>query len=95
VDQRTSIASHGLDHSLAGGNPLPPDLMTADERLDEVAQILAAGLIRLRQRGYLQDHSGLEKNNLDFSPDRRVHATARQRRKVGRSPIRSWHRSRL
>ena len=29
---------------------LAPDLMTADERLTEVAQILAAGLLRLRQR---------------------------------------------
>lgn len=28
----------------------PPDLMTADERLDEVARILAAGLLRLRAK---------------------------------------------
>ncbi len=28
----------------------PPDLMTADERLDEVARILVAGLRRLRDR---------------------------------------------
>ena len=59
---------------------LAPDLMTADERLDEVAQILAAGLLRLRQCQYRNDHSRLEKNSLDFSPDRSGHATARQRR---------------
>jgi hypothetical protein len=31
-------------------NPLHPGHMTAAERLDEVADILAAGLIRLRAR---------------------------------------------
>jgi len=46
VDQSASKASHHLDYCLAGGNPLAPDLMTADERLMEVAQILAAGLVR-------------------------------------------------
>jgi hypothetical protein len=65
-------------------NPLSPDLMTAEERLTEVAQILAAGLVRLRHRRLLNDHSSLEKNNLDFSPDRSVHATARKRRQVRR-----------
>jgi hypothetical protein len=65
-------------------NPLCPDLMTADERLEEVAQILAAGLVRLRQRECRNDHSRLEKKRLDFSPDRSVHATARKRRQVRR-----------
>jgi hypothetical protein len=58
--------------------------MTAEQRLEEVAQILAAGLVRLRQRECRNDHSRLEKNNLDFSPDRSVHGTAEQRRKVRR-----------
>jgi hypothetical protein len=84
VDQHTRIASHHLDHCLAGGNPLSPDLMTADERLTEVAQILAAGLIRLRPRLFPNGSSGLEKNSLDFSPHRSGHATARQRRIVRR-----------
>ena len=84
MDQRASIASHRFDRCLAGSNPLPPDLMTADERLTEVAQILATGLLRLQQRQHLNDHSRLEKNNLDFSPDRSVHATTGMRRKVRR-----------
>ena len=32
-----------------GANPLSPDLMSAAERLDEVAAILAAGLVRLSE----------------------------------------------
>jgi hypothetical protein len=83
VDQSASKASLHLDYCLAGGNPLSPDLMTADERLSEVAQILAAGLLRLR-REESETHVGhLEKKRLDFSPDRSVHA-ARQRRQVRR-----------
>ena len=31
-------------------NPLHPNLMTTDERLAEIVEILAAGLIRLRSR---------------------------------------------
>jgi hypothetical protein len=84
VGAHTIRRGHGLDHCRAGGNPLSPDLMTAGERLDEVAQILAAGLMRLRQRQHLNERSRLEKNNLDLSPDRSVHATARQRRQVRR-----------
>ena len=82
--QRASKTSHHLDRCLAGGNPLPPDLMTPDERLDEVAQILAAGLVRLRQRECRSACSRLEKNDLDLSPDRSGHATARQRREIRR-----------
>jgi hypothetical protein len=84
VGAQTSRGLHHLDRCLAGGNPLAPGLMTADQRLSEVARILAAGLVRLRRRQYLNDHSRLEKNGLDLSPDRSVHATARQRRQVRR-----------
>ena len=49
--------------------------MTAEERQDEVAQILAAGLVRLLQkREYQNNRHRLEKNSLDFSPDRSGHA---------------------
>jgi len=37
-------------------NSLDPDRMTADERLDEVAAILAAGFLRARcRRGYVPE----------------------------------------
>jgi hypothetical protein len=72
------------DCCLAGANALAPDLMTAEERLTEVARILAVGLIRLRQRQFPNGHSRLEKNGLDFSPERSVHATARKQRQLRR-----------
>ena len=72
------------DRCLAGANPLAPDLMTADERLTEVAQILAAGLMRLRKCQIRNQCNRLEKNSLDFSPGRSGHATAWKRRQVGR-----------
>jgi hypothetical protein len=84
VDQSASKASLHLDRCLAGGNPLPPDLMTADERLAEVAQILAAGLLRLRRQESEKHVSHIEEKRLDFSPDRSGHATARRRREVRR-----------
>jgi hypothetical protein len=83
VDQSASNASLHLDHCLSGGNPLCPDLMSAEERLTELAQILAAGLIRLRRRQSISA-PGSRDFRLDFSPERSVHATARQRREVRR-----------
>jgi hypothetical protein len=84
VIAHTCSSVHDLDRCLADANALAPDLMTADERLTEVAQILAAGFVRLRQRAHGNDRSKLEKNGLDFSPGRSVHATAYQRRDVRR-----------
>ena len=80
----TGSGTYDLDCCLAGANALAPDLMTAEERLTEVAQILAAGLLRLRQCRSYNEHSRLEKNNLDLSPDRSGHAATRKRRRVGR-----------
>ena len=40
----TGSGTDDLDRCLAGANALAPDLMTAEERLTELAQILAAGL---------------------------------------------------
>jgi hypothetical protein len=54
-------------------NPLHPRHMTAAERLDEIADILAAGLIRLRARkssALSRDHG---ESSLDFSPDQSGH----------------------
>jgi hypothetical protein len=84
VGAHSNRAYHELDRCVAGANALAPDLMRADERLTEIAQILAAGLVRLRQRRFLNSDSRLEKNNLDFSPERSVHATAPKRRQVRR-----------
>jgi hypothetical protein len=83
VDQQTSTGCRGLDHCLAGGNPLRPDLMTAEERLTEVAQTLAAGLIRLRRRQSISA-AGSGDFRLDFSPERSLHATAPKQRRVRR-----------
>jgi hypothetical protein len=54
-------------------NPLHPRHMTAAERLDEIADILAAGLVRLRARksSGLSAHRG--ESSLDFSPDQSGH----------------------
>ena len=72
-----------LDSCYAGANPLAPELMTAEERLTEVARILAAGLQRLRRRGSTSP-AGAGDFRVDFAPERSVHATARQRRKAQR-----------
>lgn len=56
-------------------NALHPDLMTADERLDEVAAILAAGILRLRvrrRRKYSNKIKELEKVPLDFPAEKSV-----------------------
>ena len=61
---------------MIGANPLHPRHMTAAERLDEIADILAAGLIRLsaRKSSGLSAHHG--ESSLDFSPDQRGHVSA-------------------
>jgi len=60
-------------------NPLRPDLMTPAERLEEIADILAAGLMRLRARKSSQISGDPGESSLDFSPDRRGHARPRER----------------
>jgi len=53
-------------------NQTPPDKMRTDERLDEVAQLLARGLQRLRAA---HAHSSDEKSalGLGFSATQRLH----------------------
>jgi len=62
-----------MDDRLARPNALDPNRMTADERLTEVADILAVGLIRLRS----PKSSGLSVDRgdscLDFPEHRRRH----------------------
>jgi hypothetical protein len=57
-------------------NPLSPDQMSAADRLDEIAELLAAGLIRLRRRKSSPislDHGEI---SLDFSANQRGDAPA-------------------
>ena len=61
---------------MATMNALNPNQLTAAERLDEIADLLAAGLMRLRARqsSPLSPDSG--ESSLDFSPDQSGHADA-------------------
>ena len=59
-------------------NALDPNLMTAAERLAEIGEILAAGLIRLRaKRLESDDHRDL---SLDFPAHQSPHGQNQQRR---------------
>ena len=61
-------------------NALDPDRMSAAERLDELARILAAGLVRLRNRrsvGNLHDSNALREGSLDFPAPQSVHDAPR------------------
>ena len=60
-------------------NPLDPDMMTAEERLAELAAILARGLIRLRARQSRSLSAERGESSLDFSVPQRRHDPARNR----------------
>jgi hypothetical protein len=60
-------------------NPLDPSHLSAAERLDEIADILAAGLMRLRARKSTPLSRDPGESSLDFSPDQRGHARPRER----------------
>ena len=63
-------------------NALDPDRMTADERLREVGEILASGLIRLRARRRELRAADTGDVSLDFTARQSVHGrTLRGRRK--------------
>ena len=59
-------------------NTLDPDRMTAAERLDEIADLLAAGLIRLRARKSSSLPGDRGESPLAMSPDQRLHADREQ-----------------
>jgi hypothetical protein len=48
-------------------NPLSPDRMTASERLDELAEILAAGVMRLKARKSRQLSTRRGESSVDFT----------------------------
>lgn len=56
-------------------NALDPNRMTTAERLDEVAAILAAGLVRLRARQSSRLSANLGDSCLDFSESKSGHGT--------------------
>jgi hypothetical protein len=58
-------------------NPLSANRMTAAERLDEIADLLAAGLMRLRARKSSALSRDRGDSSLDFSPDQRGHVSVR------------------
>jgi hypothetical protein len=62
-------------------NALHPDLMTPTERLDEIAEILAVGILRVRARLRAPRGSTAEQVRVDFSPDRSSHVAAYGRRR--------------
>ena len=55
----------------SGPNPIAPDLMTSDERLDEVSRLLVGGMLRLRKRRKKLERSGERALELSakLSPD--------------------------
>jgi hypothetical protein len=59
--------SIGNDADTDMPNPLHPDLMTPAERLDEIAEILAAGILRVRSRLSAPQGSTTEQVRVDFS----------------------------
>ncbi len=59
---------------MTGANPLHPSHMTATERLAEVAEILAAGLIRLRARKSTPLSAACGESSLDCAADQSSHA---------------------
>jgi hypothetical protein len=60
-------------------NALDPRRLSAAERLDEIADILAAGLMRLRARKSSQISGEPGESSLDFPANQRGHARARER----------------
>jgi hypothetical protein len=55
-------------------NPLNPNRMTPAERLDEIAEILAAGLIRLQARQSTPLSAERGESSLDCAAHRSSHA---------------------
>jgi hypothetical protein len=57
-----------------GMNALDPDLMTTAERLDEIAEILSAGLTRLRSRQSSQLSAASQESSFDCAAHQSGHA---------------------
>jgi hypothetical protein len=70
-----SLGQDNRVHSCRGTpvNALNPDRMTAAERLAEIAEILARGLMRLQARQSSQKSGHYGDSYLDFAPNQRSH----------------------
>ena len=62
-------------------SPIHPDRMTPAECLDEIAEILAAGIMRVRARLRAPQSSTKKQFRVDFSPGRSGHVAPNGRRK--------------
>jgi len=67
-------------HSHTGPSPVFPDRLTPSERLAELGEILAAGLMRLHARKSTPLSADRGDSSVDFLPDRSGHADAPRRR---------------
>jgi hypothetical protein len=65
---------------LTGLNAIHPDRMTPSERITEIAEILASGLMRLRARKSSPLSRDDGESLLDFSANQRGHAPHRERK---------------
>lgn len=63
-----------------GPNPLSPDSMTAQERIAELGQLLALGLMRLHARKSSPLSPDCGDSSVDLLPDRSGDAAAPKRR---------------
>ena len=61
-------------------SPLNPDRLTPTDRLAELGELLAAGLMRLRARKSSRLSANLGDSSVDFPPERSGHAAAPTRR---------------
>ena len=59
-------------------NGLDPDRMTTDERLAELAELLARGLVRLRAKQSSGLSDGGESSSVDFTAHQSGHGPATQ-----------------
>jgi hypothetical protein len=69
-DDRHQLQTAGTSMTIA----LSPARMTAPERLDEIAEILALGAMRLIARKSSRLSAAYGETSLDFTPERSGHA---------------------
>jgi hypothetical protein len=67
-----------MHNALSGPNPLPAECLSAQERLDEVASILASGLRRIQAQEASSLSAENRESSLTFSPSSAVLVVANQ-----------------